>query len=675
MVGHTTSHAANKAVLQFEYDLAGNLVKEIDALGGEKVYEYDAFGRKTKETLPDPDGGGPLPAPVTQYEYDGAGNLTTLTQVMDPATSPTTDRVTVYEYDALGRKTKETLPDPDGSGPLTSSVTEFVYDAAGSLEKVIDPLGYETVYEYDILGRKIQETLPDPDGSGPLASPVIQYQYDAVGNRTALTDPAGNTTTWVYDALNRVTEETNELGDTRYFVYDAAGNLAQRINRDGRIVEYEYDNLDRRIAERWLDALGATERTLNFAYDSASQLLAASDPHSTVALAYDSLGRIVTASQTFPGLTGPVVLSSTYDLVGNRTQLAATLGGVADFVTDYTYDALNRMQRIEQHDAGPSGSPVADKRIDLTYDAASQPDLITRYADVAGTQLVAQTDYSFDVASRLTALSHTQGSTTLAGYTWAYDDANRLTEFVSTTDGTATYTYDNTDQVTGAAYDYQADEAHTYDANGNRTGAGYATAANNRTTSDGTYTYEYDAEGNRTRRANIATGVVTDYTWDHRNRLTAITERASATGPITARFEYTYDALNRRIAKSLDTNGDGTVDETTYFVNDGLRSDRDGAGDQVVLTLADPDGPTGSQAPTVAERYLWGPAVDQILAEEQVEAGAGTSSLLWPLTDNQGTIRDVAKFDATLGITAIAICLREPQLHGVATLPAFWSGA
>jgi hypothetical protein len=51
---------------------------------------------------------------------------------------------------------------------------------------------------------------------------------------------------------------------------------------------------------------------------------------------------------------------------------------------------------------------------------------------------------------------------------------------------------------------------------------GYATGDNNLVLSDGTYDYEYDAEGNRTRRTHIASGEVTDYDWDHRNRLVRV---------------------------------------------------------------------------------------------------------------------------------------------------------
>ena len=45
----------------------------------------------------------------------------------------------------------------------------------------------------------------------------------------------------------------------------------------------------------------------------------------------------------------------------------------------------------------------------------------------------------------------------------------------------------------------------------------------------------------------------------------------------------------------------------------------------------------------ISNRYLWGPAVDQILADEQIGAGVGDDRVFWPLTDHQGTVRDVAE--------------------------------
>ncbi len=58
-----------------------------------------------------------------------------------------------------------------------------------------------------------------------------------------------------------------------------------------------------------------------------------------------------------------------------------------------------------------------------------------------------------------------------------------------------------------------------------------------------------------------------------------------------------------------------------------------------------------SGAPT--HRYLWGQAVDQILADEIVDGG-GAEDVLWPLTDHQNTVRDLAVYDEVLDETSVA---------------------
>ncbi len=211
-----------------------------------------------------------------------------------------------------------------------------------------------------------------------------------------------------------------------------------------------------------------------------------------------------------------------------------------------------------------------------------------------------------------------------------------LTQMTSP-DGVADYSYDARGQLTGASYEYQDGEAYSYDANGNRTGGGYVVGDHNRLLSDGTYSYEYEGEGNRIKRTAIATGEVTEYVWDHRNRLVAVVDRLSEEGPIVQSVEYVYDSQNRWIAKSVDPDGDGPEEAVeTHFVYQG---------NQIVLQT---DG-----AGEVTNRYLWGPAVDQILADEQVQVD-GSSEVLWPLTDHLNTVRDLAVYDAETDVTTIA---------------------
>ena len=109
----------------------------------------------------------------------------------------------------------------------------------------------------------------------------------------------------------------------------------------------------------------------------------------------------------------------------------------------------------------------------------------------------------------------------------------------------------------------------------------------------------------------------------------------------------------------MDSDGEGSLGFVdTYFVYDGtpgaVSLDRaavttDNIG-QIVLQFDD-----DSQGdPELTHRYLWGPAVDQILADEQVTDPALEGDVLWALTDHLGTVRDLAEYDDSTGVTTVA---------------------
>jgi RHS repeat-associated protein len=63
-----------------------------------------------------------------------------------------------------------------------------------------------------------------------------------------------------------------------------------------------------------------------------------------------------------------------------------------------------------------------------------------------------------------------------------------------------------------------------------------------------------------------------------------------------------------------------------------------------------PGTPVSLTANNLSHRYVWGPAVDQVLADERVTVQNGTlatDEVLYPLTDAQGTVRDVALLSGT----------------------------
>ncbi|MDX1929892.1 MAG: RHS repeat-associated core domain-containing protein [Pirellulaceae bacterium] len=183
----------------------------------------------------------------------------------------------------------------------------------------------------------------------------------------------------------------------------------------------------------------------------------------------------------------------------------------------------------------------------------------------------------------------------------------------------------------------QTDETYGYDLNGNRNTSGYTTSTNNRTTADPGFTYTYDDQGNRTSRTETSTGKVTEYTWDHRNRLVTVKDRNTAGGSVVKQVDYAYDAFNRLVKRTYDADGAGSGAATNQFwvYDEGINA---------VLQF------DGSSASNLSHRYLWSDRVDELLADETVGSGADT---LYALGDHLGTIRDIANFNESTSVTSV----------------------
>lgn len=87
----------------------------IDDSGNQTTYSYNAVDNLLTETQPDPDGAGPLAAPVTTYGYDDYDRVNGIT---DPASGQT-----IFTYDAVGNQL--TLKDP------ANNTTTWAYDGLG----------------------------------------------------------------------------------------------------------------------------------------------------------------------------------------------------------------------------------------------------------------------------------------------------------------------------------------------------------------------------------------------------------------------------------------------------------------------------------------------------------------------------------------------------------------
>jgi len=96
----------------------------------------------------------------------------------------------------------------------------------------------------------------------------------------------------------------------------------------------------------------------------------------------------------------------------------------------------------------------------------------------------------------------------------------------------------------------------------------------------------------------------------------------------------------------LDSNADGTTDASTIFVYDGVDSAdplaaQDGVKVPQLALQFDKTGAGDALAANLSHRYLFGPAVDQSLADEQVIDLGTAGNVLYPLGDHLNTVRDV----------------------------------
>src|SRR5262249_48391645 len=281
------------------------------------------------------------------------------------------------------------------------------------------------------------------------------YLYDLLDNQTGLLDPVGNRTTFVLDALNRVTQETDPLGHSITMAYDAADRLTSRTDRLGRRINNSYDLDGRLTTQTWRDAGGSVVNTLTFVYDSVGNQTVAQDSHGASTMIFDALNRASTIKRLYG-----VTLTFTYDAVGNRTKTQDSFGGVLTSV----YDNANRL--TSQQFGGTGQTPL---RFDLTYTERNQVATITRFSDLAGTGKVGESDYTYDSVGRVQNLQHKNGSNTvLENYTYTYDLASRVTSELLNGGAPTSYSYDNTNQLTN-----DGTKTYSYDANGNRTMAGY----------------------------------------------------------------------------------------------------------------------------------------------------------------------------------------------------------
>lgn len=529
-------------VTSYSYDNAGRLLSTdgpLPGTGDAQYMRYDVIGRKTWEI-------GPANAaglrPVTRYTYRDSDNKVIATEtgtVSDPyATSFTVTSRTDTSFDSRRNPVRVAL----SSGGTTYSVNDSSFDnrgratcatvrlnlaalpAVGSDACALGTQGGQgpdriTKSIYDAANQllKVQKAF-----GTSIQQDYVTYTYSANGKQTSVKDANGNLASLTYDGHDRQTRwnfpsktTVGQVSTTDYEEYghDAAGNRTYLRKRDGSVLTYQYDALNRVIVKVVPERAGlaATHtRDVYYGYDLRGLQAYARFDHTNgegITFSYDAFGRLSTTTMLMDGVSR--TLTNSFDVAGNRAELTWMDG----LKTSYAYDSASRMTGMFE---GALGSSLI--LATYSYDGLGRRSL---QAGRAGQS----TSFSYDPVSRLSSFTHDLGGSTHdVSFSLAYNPASQIT-------------------VRGTSNDAYV---YTGDVNLNRN---YAVNGLNQYTTAGTFTLSYDANGNLTSDGSAA------YLYDVENRL------VSATGASTALLR--YDPLGRL----YETNGG--LPGITRFLHDG----------------------------------------------------------------------------------------------------------
>lgn len=418
------------ALTQFEYDPHGNLTATVRPEGERIEFEYDAVHRR--ELARAIHVGGDI---VTGFNYDGANNVIAVTQPngtvvelaydganrLETATddlgalasfvydengnvrfrsSAIAGQTWEYRYDAADRLWK--VFDPIIESP-TDRYTEFAYDDNGNRIEVIDNNGVRTRYVYDGLDRLVQ-MVENYQGTDDTANTSTSYGYNGV-RQTSISDHDGNTTNYVYDTALRLwkieyPDNSPPGAGVVEFDHDAVGNVTWRKDQRGVETTYTYNDLHQLTGR----AYGGTAppRSETFQFDRSGRLKVADNDVAELDFAYDDLGRLDTATQTY--VSGPPY-TTRFNYVVAPGDVRRIITYPSGRVVTETYDGRLRLQTI---DGGPGIGA------DYSYDLADRRTAATLGNGVSSV-------FGFDLADRLTSIQHARDVTALFDVEYGYD--------------------------------------------------------------------------------------------------------------------------------------------------------------------------------------------------------------------------------------------------------------
>lgn len=378
-----TIEETDPAVLDDEYDLAGNLIKHTDGNGNVVEYKYNNLQKIMSITYPIDDSMKTVENSENykvNYKYDVMGNLVSETDNMQ--------KVVEYKYDTAGRQLSATEKKSDNTEVRTlrtiydsNGNKRFDYFEAGTDKKFLNQYNYDSVNRLESTIVKVRNV----DTKVLKSEHDTYYGYNKDGNIIATTNlvcRSGNVAvseyTSIYDELGRLIEEKDNGQSIQKLIYNNDSNQEYSFDALNKKTVYVYDHNGRLVS-----TTDPCEHTNSQSYDYAGNIRTKTDGEgNTTNYIYDENDRLqyVINKVTVDGVLKEQKVKYSYDLNGNMlTQEYFDFDqDTAGRIITFEYNALNKMIKRIDH-----GGVLGPNQYDYTkvqwYKYNPKGELVTQY--------------------------------------------------------------------------------------------------------------------------------------------------------------------------------------------------------------------------------------------------------------------------------------------------------
>ncbi len=343
------------------------------------------------------------------------------------------NRATYLNVDSAGRLTSVIQPDPNGAGPLAAPVTSYEYYASGTesnlLKSITDARGLATTIEYDPT-RHVSEITERCGGSIQIDSIPAQLYVDPAStdpNNLATLTPANLLLTEAIDTV-KTTEHRVVYGNDQYITRNANSDITSMTDALGNVTQYSYYRVDKGIYEDFgrLESVAKPDPDGEGSLTTLTTTFYYGDSDNPAALQgivytddkfdlwdYGDFGQVASYTDRNGNVTSYGINEDTGNI---ETKIQWT--GTEYLTTAYTYTdeeddtILGLVETVED----PNGNVTH-----YTYNSLGQVETVV-YAE--GTADEVTEEYAYDAFDRLESMTDGRGNVT----EYEYDNLDRLIE-------------------------------------------------------------------------------------------------------------------------------------------------------------------------------------------------------------------------------------------------------